>query len=95
MLVHHSLALATVINKMVAEGSTILDLGSMSTGTTGAFLNLRCKCYVEDLNEYIDELHMNGGDPIQHLEQHLIKKPDNLKFDFVLCWDVQIGRAHV
>ena len=88
MLVHHSLALATVINEMVAESSTILDLGSMSTGTTGAFLKLRCKCYVEDLNEYIDELQLSGGDPIEHLEQHLIKKPENLKFDVVLCWDV-------
>ncbi|WP_444996719.1 class I SAM-dependent methyltransferase [Aliikangiella sp. IMCC44359] len=88
MIVHHSLALATVINEMVSENNVILDLGSMSTGSTGAFLDLKCTCYVEDLNEYLEELELYGGDPCQRLEEHLVRKPEGLKFDFVLCWDI-------
>ena len=85
---HHSFALATVVNEMVAENNIILDLGSMSSGSTGAFLNLKCLCYVEDINEYLDDLSTNGGDPIKKLDDHLLVKPEDLKFDFVLCWDL-------
>ena len=84
---HQSFALATVINNMVTENNVILDLGSMSTGSTGVFLNRKCTCYVEDLNEYLDELD-SSGDPIEQLTQHLLDKPATLKFDFVLCWDI-------
>ncbi|MCO7226355.1 hypothetical protein [Pleionea sp. CnH1-48] len=88
MTQHHSFALATVVNDMVTENNVILDLGSMASGSTGAFLKMGCKCYVEDLNEFLEEVDTSSENSKAQLDAHLLDKPSGLKFDFVLCWDI-------
>ncbi|WOX06843.1 class I SAM-dependent methyltransferase [Microbulbifer pacificus] len=84
---HRSFGLAALTTEMVKSGDRILDLGPLSSGTTQAFLRLNCQCHIEDLVEYLSE-NQNCGDPLKALEEHLLPKPANLKFDVILCWDL-------
>lgn len=88
LMQHRSLGLATVVKELLSEGCNILDLGPLCSGTTESFLRLGCTCYVEDLIEYLESLSSDGQDAIQKLGDHLLPKPESLKFDVVLCWDL-------
>ncbi|PHS20600.1 MAG: hypothetical protein COA86_01240 [Kangiella sp.] len=85
---HYSSALASLVEEISHGKSIILDLGSTETGSTKVFLDLRCNCYVEDLNELLQELSSDNPSRFDLLEAHLLDKPDGLKFDYVLCWDL-------
>ncbi|WP_226701889.1 hypothetical protein [Microbulbifer elongatus] len=84
---HRSFGLAALTTEMVKSGDRILDLGPLSSGTTQAFLGLNCQCHIEDLVEYLAD-NQHSDDPLQALEDHLLPKPANLKFDVILCWDL-------
>ncbi|PCI70076.1 MAG: hypothetical protein COB38_07845 [Gammaproteobacteria bacterium] len=85
---HYSSALASLVEEISHGKSIILDLGSTETGSTKVFLDLRCNCYVEDLNELLQEISSDNPSRFDLLEAHLLDKPDGLKFDYVLCWDL-------
>ena len=85
---HYSSALASLVEEISHGKSIILDLGSSETGSTKVFLDLRCHCYVEDLNELLQEITSDNPSRFDLLEAHLLDKPDGLKFDYVLCWDL-------
>lgn len=84
---HRSFGLAALTTEMVKSGDRILDLGPLSSGTTQAFLGLNCQCHIEDLVEYLTD-SQHASDPLAALEEHLLPKPANLKFDVILCWDL-------
>ncbi|MFI2813217.1 hypothetical protein [Microbulbifer sp. JSM ZJ756] len=84
---HHSFGLAALIEEIVQPGCRILDLGPLSSGTTDAFLQLNCPCYIEDLIEFFTE-HGNGLEHREALADHLVPKPERVKLDVVLCWDL-------
>lgn len=85
---HYSSALASLVEEINHGKSIVLDLGSTETGSTKVFLGLRCHCYVEDLNELLQEVSSDNPSRFDLLEAHLLDKPDGLKFDYVLCWDL-------
>ncbi|WP_250464719.1 hypothetical protein [Microbulbifer litoralis] len=84
---HHSLGLAALSREIIQPGYRILDLGPLAVGTTQAFLQMNCPCYIEDLVEFFTE-NQQAPDLKPALEQHLIAKPEKVKFDVVLCWDL-------
>ncbi len=85
---HYSLALAKLVGNITPGKSIILDLGATQTGSTNVFLKLRCNCYVEDLNEFLEEVSPSDPDRFQKLKDHLLPKSSQLKFDYILCWDL-------
>ena len=86
---HLSLGIKSIISKLASSGDTILDLGPLSTLTTPMFLNLNCRCFIEDLNEYLWSTDTNSdSNNFDQLSEYLLEKPDNIKFDFILCWDL-------
>ncbi|BCE01409.1 hypothetical protein [Marinicellulosiphila megalodicopiae] len=85
---HYSSSLATVLTQLVPTGGAVLDLGSMSSGTTEAFLQKKCRCYVEDLLDYLDDIHKTNAEPIAALNAHLLPKDASQKFNVILCWDL-------
>jgi len=85
---HYSSALTSLIEEISLGKSVVLDLGSIETGSTQVFLDLRCNCYIEDLNELLQEISSENPRRFDLLEAHLLDKPDGLKFDYVLCWDL-------
>ncbi|TQV68153.1 hypothetical protein FKG94_23980 [Exilibacterium tricleocarpae] len=89
---NHSPGLATLVKDLardlVGEGGNILDLGPPASGAARAFLNLKCKCHVEDLVEYLEQVSRDDPAANQKLNDHLLPKPEGLKFDLVLGWDI-------
>ncbi len=85
---HYSSALATLVEEIRHKKTVVLDLGSIETGSTQVFLDLRCNCYVEDLNEFLQDVTADDPSRFDLLEAHLLDKPDGLKFDYILCWDL-------
>ncbi len=85
---HLSLGLTTIVNKMVGKGHTVLDLGPLSTLIAPLFLQKQCKCYIEDMHEYVHSLNLDSSNPFVKLEQFLLEKPKGITFDFILCWDL-------
>ncbi|WP_308363743.1 MULTISPECIES: hypothetical protein [unclassified Microbulbifer] len=84
---HHSFGLAALSREIIQPGFRILDLGSLAVGTTQAFLQMNCPCYIEDLIEFFAENQQNP-DLKGALQDHLVAKPSRIKFDVVLCWDL-------
>lgn len=84
---HRSFGLSILVNDIVRPESKILDLGPLASGTTEAFLKLHCQCYVEDLIEYLSEAQ-DQTDSHALLAEHLLAKPEELKFDVILAWDI-------
>lgn len=83
---HLSLGLRSILSKLVSRGDTILDLGPLSTLTAPLFLQLQCRYYVEDMNEFIlDSKSENLNDS---LSNYLLEKPAETRFDTILCWDL-------
>ncbi len=85
---HLSLGLNTIIGKMAKKGDTVLDLGPLSTQVASLFLELKCRCFIEDMHEYILELNNDSSKPLEKLSTFLLDKPDGTTFDYVLCWDL-------
>lgn len=85
---HRSLGLRSIVSKLVEKGDTILDLGRMSTLTAPLFLQLHCRCFIEDLNEYVEDLSVNNDNPVDRLSDFLLDKPAETTFDIILCWDL-------
>ncbi|AOS96910.1 hypothetical protein AUP74_01472 [Microbulbifer aggregans] len=84
---HHSLGLAALNQEIIQPGYRILDLGPLAVGTTQAFLQKNCPCYIEDLIEFFSD-SADNSDQKAALEQHLVPKPEKIKFDVILCWDL-------
>jgi len=84
---HHSFGLAALNQEIVQPGYRILDLGPLAVGSTQAFLQMNCPCYIEDLIEFFAD-NQHAGDLKAALQEHLIAKPEKIKFDVVLCWDL-------
>ncbi|ASP40474.1 hypothetical protein CHH28_18120 [Bacterioplanes sanyensis] len=84
---HYSPELAALVEHHLTSGARVLDLGSSTTGTTQVLLARQCSCYVEDLPDYLDQLQPDD-DPIAALDQHLLPKGKDMRFDLVLCWDL-------
>ena len=85
---HRSLCLRSIVSKLVEKGDTILDLGRMSTLTAPLFLQLHCRCFIEDLNEYVEALNVNNDNSLERLSDFLLEKPAGTTFDIILCWDL-------
>lgn len=83
-----SIGLATILNEFVSEGDKVLDLGAIASGTSEAFLNLKCSCHFEDLGDFIDSLNENDSHAVEKLETFLMPKPASTKFDYILAWDL-------
>lgn len=84
---HHSFGLAALNQDIIQPGFRILDLGPLSVGTTQAFLQMNCPCYIEDLIEFFSE-NQQASDIKGALTEHLVAKPERIKFDVILCWDL-------
>lgn len=84
---HHSFGLAALNQEIIQPGYRILDLGPLSVGTTQAYLQKNCPCYIEDLVEFFTE-NPSGNDLKNALSAHLVPKPERVKFDVILCWDL-------
>ncbi|WP_237066811.1 class I SAM-dependent methyltransferase [Microbulbifer guangxiensis] len=84
---HHSLGLAALNQEIIQPGYRILDLGPLAVGTTQAFLQKNCPCYIEDLIEFFADSD-GAPDPRAALAKHLVPKPERIKFDVILCWDL-------
>lgn len=84
---HHSLGLAALNQEIIQPGYRILDLGPLAVGSTQAFLQMNCPCYIEDLIEFFAE-NPQSRDLKVSLKSHLLAKPERVKFDVILCWDL-------
>lgn len=84
---HHSFGLAALNQEIIQPGYRILDLGPLAVGSTQAFLQMNCPCYIEDLVEFFAE-NPQSPDMKSALKGHLIAKPEKIKFDVILCWDL-------
>ena len=84
---HHSFGLAALNQEIIQPGYRILDLGPLSVGTTQAFLQMNCPCYIEDLIEFFAD-NQQASDTKGALTAHLVAKPERIKFDVILCWDL-------
>ncbi|MEX2963626.1 hypothetical protein [Microbulbifer sp. TYP-18] len=84
---HHSFGLAALSQEIIQPGYRILDLGPLSVGTTQAFLQRNCPCYIEDLIEFFAD-NQQAPDLKKALAGHLVPKPEKIKLDVILCWDL-------
>lgn len=84
---HHSFGLAALNQEIIQPGFRILDLGPLAVGTTQAFLQMNCPCYIEDLIDFFAE-NQQAPDLKTALREHLVAKPEKIKFDVILCWDL-------
>lgn len=84
---HHSFGLAALNQEIIQPGFRILDLGPLAVGTTQAFLQMNCPCYIEDLIDFFAE-SQQAADLKTALGEHLVAKPEKIKFDVILCWDL-------
>ncbi|WP_193164891.1 hypothetical protein [Microbulbifer hainanensis] len=84
---HHSFGLAALNQEIIQPGYRILDLGPLAVGTTQAYLQMNCPCYIEDLIEFFAD-NQGVSDVKTALSRHLVAKPERIKFDVILCWDL-------
>ncbi|SHF63213.1 hypothetical protein SAMN04487965_2437 [Microbulbifer donghaiensis] len=84
---HHSFGLAALNQEIIQPGYRILDLGPLAVGSTQAFLQMNCPCYIEDLIEFFAD-NQQSSDLKAALKSHLVSKPEKIKFDVILCWDL-------
>jgi len=89
MLQHHSFGIAALVDEVIQPGSKVLDLGCLSFGTTQTFLELSCQTFIEDLRSLLLETYASDTQSrATQLSEHLTKKPQRIKIDIVLCWDL-------
>ncbi|WP_299587837.1 class I SAM-dependent methyltransferase [uncultured Microbulbifer sp.] len=89
MLQHHSFGTAALVDEVIQPGSKVLDLGCLSFGTTQTFLELSCQTFIEDLRSLLLEIYAaDTQSRAVQLSGHLTKKPQRVKIDIVLCWDL-------
>lgn len=84
-----SLQQASLLQQMISPGDVILELGSFASCTTQALLSRRCRCYVEDLPEFLNEMQIHDDFDFESaLRQHLGVVEDDVKIDVILTWDL-------
>ncbi|WP_444909984.1 hypothetical protein [Microbulbifer sp. TRSA005] len=89
MLQHHSFGIAALVDEVIQPGGKVLDLGCLSFGTTQTFLELSCQTFIEDLRSLLLEIHsFDLRTRTIKLTEHLTRKPQRIKLDVVLCWDL-------
>ncbi|MBV1908368.1 MAG: hypothetical protein KUG78_03545 [Kangiellaceae bacterium] len=89
MQIEPSLEQSSLLQQLISPGDVILELGSFSSSTTKALLSRRCRCYVEDLPEFLDEMQVHDDfDFEESLRQHMSITDDDVKIDVVLTWDL-------
>ncbi|WP_445365844.1 hypothetical protein ACJJJB_05360 [Microbulbifer sp. ANSA001] len=89
MLQHHSFGIAALVDEVIQPGGKVLDLGCLSFGTTQTFLELSCQTFIEDLRSLLLEIHsFDQQTRTTRLTKHLTRKPQRIKLDVVLCWDL-------
>jgi len=86
---YQAITLSNVLQQNVSPKDVILDLGPFASGTTEAFLKKKCRCYVEDIPELINELNEAEQEPSKEaFKQHLMVLDQPVKFDVILVWDL-------
>jgi len=86
---YQAITLSNVLQENVSPKDVILDLGPFASGTTEAFLKKKCRCFVEDIPELIEELNESNLAPSeQAFKQHLMVLDQDVKFDVILVWDL-------
>jgi len=86
---YQAITLSNVLKENVSRNDVILDLGPFASGTTEAFLKKKCRCYVEDIPELIEELNQTEQEPCEEaFKQHLMVLDQPVKFDVILVWDL-------
>ncbi|MFA0810066.1 hypothetical protein [Microbulbifer epialgicus] len=89
MLQHHSFGIAALVDEVIQPGGKVLDLGCLSFGTTQTFLELSCQTFIEDLRSLLlDTCSFDAQTRATRLSEHLTRKPQRIKIDVVLCWDL-------
>ncbi|WP_226648653.1 hypothetical protein [Microbulbifer variabilis] len=89
MLQHQSFGIAALVEEVIQPGAKVLDLGCLSFGTTQTFLELSCQTFIEDLRSLLLEINaLDAQTRASRLSEHLTKKPQRIKIDVVLCWDL-------
>ncbi len=80
---------SNLLQQMISPGDVVLDLGSFASGTTQALLSRRCRCYVEDIPVFLNELQVHDNFDFENaLRQHLVIANDDVKIDVILTWDL-------
>ncbi|WP_444916133.1 hypothetical protein ACJJIQ_11705 [Microbulbifer sp. ANSA003] len=89
MLQHHSFGIAALVDEVIQPGSKVLDLGCLSFGTTQPLLERSCQTFIEDLRSLLlDTSALDKEVRAVKLSEYLTKKPQRIKLDVVLCWDL-------
>ena len=85
----NSLGVSNLLQQIIKPNDVILDLGSYASGTTRAFLKKRCRCYVEDLPVFLNEIKVDDNFSFERaLARHLVVLNDDVKLDVILTWDL-------
>ena len=80
---------SNLLQQMISPGDVVLDLGSFASGTTQALLSRRCRCYVEDLPVFLNEIEIHDDFNFESaLRQHLVIANDKVKINVILTWDL-------
>lgn len=86
---YRAITLSNVLQENVSAKDVVLDLGCYSSGTTAAFLKKKCRCFVEDIPELIENFNQNNKNISEEaFKQHLMVLDQTVKFDVVLAWDL-------
>lgn len=80
---------SNLLQKMISPGDVVLDLGSFASGTTQALLSRRCRCYVEDLPLFLNEIQVHDDFNFERaLREHLVIANDEVRIGVILTWDL-------
>lgn len=78
-----------LLQQVISPNSVILDLGAFASGTTRAFIKKRCRCYVEDLPLFLNDIRIDDDFCFRKaLKQHLVILNDDIQVDVLLTWDL-------
>ena len=78
-----------LLQQMISPNDVVLDLGSFASGTTQALLSRRCRCYVEDLPVFLNDIKIHDDFDFETaLRQHLVVANDPINIDVILTWDL-------
>ncbi len=80
---------SNLLQTLISPKDVVLDLGSFASGTTQALLSRRCRCYVEDLPLFLNEIEIDDQFNFETaLRRHLVVANDDVKINVILTWDL-------
>ena len=88
-IVHNSMGFAIVCEHLrKQEPPVVLDLGSLVSANIEFLSQFRCKLFIEDLAEGLNELNrLSSEDRLTDIHNHL-QTYGNTQFDLILVWDL-------